>query len=174
MEELEKRKLIVLLPFQLLRLRKAIEKARTPENITALKKLICHDIINSIKQNVAAGNITQMESMKLRQMVLYLYQHIYSKYDELEKEGVNHMAEDALIFEVDILDYKIRKLEEKNQLLETANQSLENANQSLENAVQSLTMENQVLKLYSQGVSVGEIAEKTGQSPERVKTILET
>jgi len=53
MEELEKRKLIVLLPFQLLRLRKAIEKARTPENITALKKLICHDIINSIKHSVA-------------------------------------------------------------------------------------------------------------------------
>lgn len=84
MEELEKRRLIVLLPFQLLRLRKAIEKARTPENIAALKKLICHDIINSINQNVVAGNITQIESMKLRQMVLYLYQHIYSKYEELK------------------------------------------------------------------------------------------
>lgn len=160
MEELEKRKLIVLLPFQLLRLRKAIEKTRTPENIAALKKLICHDIINSINQNVVAGNITQIESMKLRQMVLYLYQHIYSKYEELEKEGVNHMAEEALIFEVDILDYKIRKLEEKNQSLETANQSL--------------ALENQIWKLYAHGVSVDEIAEKTGQSSDEIKVILET
>lgn len=61
LEELNARKLIVLIPFQLLRLRKAIEKERTPKNIEELKYLIHHDIIGSINENVAVGNITPLE-----------------------------------------------------------------------------------------------------------------
>ena len=70
MEELERRKLIVLIPFQLLRLRKAIEKERTPENIEALKKLIRYDILETIKTNVSAGNISQTVGQKLRLITL--------------------------------------------------------------------------------------------------------
>ncbi len=58
MEELQNRQLIVLLPFQLLRLRKAIEKERTPENLKQLKELIRRDIIGMIQKNVAVGNLT--------------------------------------------------------------------------------------------------------------------
>lgn len=167
LQELDDRKLIVLLPFQLLKLRKEIEKERTPENMTALKNLITRDILDSLNRNLAAGNITQIEAMKLRQMILYLYQHIYSKYEELEEKGVNRMAEEALIFEVDILDYKIRKLEEANLLLENKNQSLENKNQSL-------ALEKQVWKLYARGASAEEIARLTGQSADDIQAILQT
>lgn len=181
MEELEERKLIVLLPFQLLRLRKAINKKRTPENMAALQNLISHDILDSLKRNVAAGNITQVESMKLRQMILYLYQHIYSQYEELEEAGVNQMAEKALIFEVDILDDKIQRLEEANQSLENANQALGNKNQTLETTVQSLegtihslALENQVWKLRANGISEEEIARQTGQPLDTIKKILQS
>ena len=109
-DELNQKKLIVLIPFQLLRLRRAIEKERTENNINALKSLITHDILDSLNQNVAAGNITRTEASKLSQLILQLYHHIYDRYEELESEGIHHMTEDALIFDVDILEYHQKRL----------------------------------------------------------------
>ncbi len=80
MEELKQRKLIVLIPFQLLRLRKAIEKERTSQNLEKLKYLINHDIIGTVRENIAVGNITALEGQKLQRITLQLYQHIYEKY----------------------------------------------------------------------------------------------
>ena len=45
LDKVNRMQLIVLIPFQLLRLRKTIEKKRTPENLRALKYLIQNDII---------------------------------------------------------------------------------------------------------------------------------
>lgn len=169
-EELDKRKLIVLLPFQLLKLRRAIEKERSKENMQALKNLIRHDILNSLNRNVDAGNITSIEAAKLSRMILHLYHHIYDKYDELESEGVNQMAEEALIFDVDILDAKIRKLEKsteilenKNKILQDANQSLQDTNQSLQSTNQSLQDTNQsLIRVLADTLSPEEISARTG------------
>ena len=76
-----------------------------------MKLLITHDIIDTIKTNEAAGNITLSENRKLRQMTLQLYRH--QKYDEMEKEGVNALAEEALILDIDIIEQ-----EHKKELLE--------------------------------------------------------
>lgn len=54
LEELKQKKLIALLPFQILRLRKEIEKERTPQNMQALKSLIFHDIM-SVSELEQAG-----------------------------------------------------------------------------------------------------------------------
>lgn len=107
LEELNQRKLIVLIPFQLLRLRRAIEKERTPENIKELKYLIHHDIIGTIKENVAVGNITTLEGQKLQRITLQLYRHIYEKYEEMEVAGVNNLAEEALILDIDIVEQEL-------------------------------------------------------------------
>jgi len=107
LEELNRRKLIVLIPFQLLRLRKAIEKERTPENIEELKYLISHDIIHTIKENMAAGNITALEGQKLQRITLQLYRHIYEKYEEIEKAGINEMAEEEWILDIDIVEQEL-------------------------------------------------------------------
>jgi len=109
LEELKQRKLIMLIPFQLLKLRKAIEKERTPENIRQLKYLIRHDIIETIKENVAVGNITNLEGQKLQRITLQLYRHIYEKYEEMEEAGVNTLAEEALILDIDIVEQELTK-----------------------------------------------------------------
>ena len=109
MEELNRRKLIVLIPFQLLRLRKAIEKERTKENMEQLKNLICHDIIESIEANVSAGNITVSVGRKLKRITLQLYRHIYEKYDEIEEAGVNQIVEEALVLDIDIIEAEHKK-----------------------------------------------------------------
>ena len=114
LEELKRRKLIVLIPFQLLRLRKSIEKMRTPENIEELKYLIRHDIMGTIKENVAAGNITSFEAQKLQRITLQLYRHIYEKYEEMEEAGVNEMAEDTWVLDIDIVEEELtRKITKK-------------------------------------------------------------
>ena len=72
-----------------------------------------HDIIGSINDNVAAGNMTIVEGEKLRQMTLKLYHHIYDRYDEMEEEGVNAVVEEALILDIDIWEQKIKKREQQ-------------------------------------------------------------
>lgn len=109
LEELERRKLIVLIPFQLLRLRETIKKKRTPENLEALKTLIRCDILESINRNVAAGNITVSDARVLRGITWQLYRHIYQKYGEMEEAGVNQMMEEAMILDIDILEKKHRE-----------------------------------------------------------------
>lgn len=109
MEELNRKKLIVLIPFQLLRLRKAIEKERTKDNMEQLKNLIRHDIIETIEINVSAGNITASVGRKIKQITLQLYRHIYEKYDEIERAGVNQMVEEALILDIDIIEAEHKK-----------------------------------------------------------------
>lgn len=104
MEEVNRKKLIVLLPFQLLRLRKVIEKERTEETMEQLKYLICHDIIKTIEVNVSAGNITASVGRKLKRITLQLYRHIYEKYDEIERAGVNQFVEEALILDIDVIE----------------------------------------------------------------------
>ncbi len=151
LEELEQKKLIVLLPFQLLRLRRAIENERTKENMEALKTLIRHDILDSINRNVSAGNISQTEAAKLAQLTLRLYNHIYQEYEELEKEGVNQMAEEALILDVDILEDRIETLEEETRHLKA---------------------ETQIWKLKARGNTAEEIAEQTGMNLKEVDEIL--
>lgn len=78
--------MIILIPFELLKLRKAIEKSRTPENLCALQHLIQHDILEAIKINLDAGNITIDDAIKLRRLTHKLYQHIYSHYEEMEEK----------------------------------------------------------------------------------------
>lgn len=99
-EELNRKKMIILMPFALLRLRKAIEKKRSPENLEALKNLIQNDILGSINENLRVENITVDDARQLRRLTHKLYEHIYAHYEEMEE--MNDMDE-SLITEIDIM-----------------------------------------------------------------------
>lgn len=156
LEELKRRQLIVLLPFQLLRLRKAIEKERTTENMEALKELIGHDIINTIQENVAAGNISIADGRKLKRITLQLYHHVYEKYEELEKAGVNEIVEEAMILDIDIIEWEHKKELERER--ERVRKEMEEENAEIIGSMAE--------KLRSLGVSEEEIAQLTqGKEP---------
>lgn len=144
LEELKQRKLIVLIPFQLLRLRKAIEKERSLENIMELKYLIRHDIIETIRENVAAGNITVLEGQKLQRITLQLYRHIYEKYEEMEKAGVNEMAEEALILDIDIIEQELTEKITKQVTQEVTQQVTREVTQQVTQQVAQ--QKNEVIK----------------------------
>lgn len=180
LDELNRRKLIVLIPFQLLRLRKAIEKERTPENLEQLKYLIQHDIIGTIKGNMAAGNITAIEGQKLQRITLQLYRHIYEKYDELEKAGVNQMAEEALILDVDIVEQQLTKKLTKELTEKLTAELTQNLTAKLTKTLTAELTDNItdevtrkfITRLQSKGLSEEEILSLTGLTNQEMKRIL--
>lgn len=178
LEELKQKKLIALLPFQILRLRKEIEKERTPQNMQALKHLIFHDIISSVYENVDVGNISLVESSKLLEMTLKLYKHLYEGYIELEENGMNEMIEDALILETEKFEKKMKvlertteELEKKAKELETRKEELETKKEELETKKDDLEKRNQALHMMLKGKSDQEIMEATGFSKEELEEL---
>lgn len=83
-KELSDRKMVILIPFFLLKLRKKLKKAQTKENIEELQKLIEDDIMGSIDKNETAGNISGQDAYELRNLTWKLYKDIYSGYQEVE------------------------------------------------------------------------------------------
>ena len=144
--------MVILIPFYLLKLRKSIETARTPENLEALKSLILNDIIGSISKNLEAGNITQNDAQKLRQLTLMLYRHLYAHYEEME--AVNDMTDESLILDIDIIEEKyetkLHELEQQHvkreKQLDEEIQGLANENRKLGESIQGLIKENQQLR----------------------------
>lgn len=102
LQELNQKKMIILIPFQLLKLRKLLEKDRSEANLQALKSLIQNDIIGSIESNLELGNITIDDARKLKRLTHRLYQHIYSHYEEMEV--INDMTDESLMLDIDIIE----------------------------------------------------------------------
>ena len=108
--ELNERKLVILIPFKLLKLRKLLEKYRSKENLLSLKNLIQNDIIGSINDNFMLGNITAEDAQRLRRLTHKLYRHIYAHYKEMEV--LNEMTDESLMLDIDII---LKEYEQKYQ-----------------------------------------------------------
>ena len=82
-QELNDKKLIVLLPFLLLKLRKKIEKIRSKENMEELQNLVVNDIRFTIRKNEEVGNLSSIDAINLIDLTSKLYMQIYAKYKEM-------------------------------------------------------------------------------------------
>lgn len=161
-EELQNRNMIILIPFQLLKLKKSMEKKRTKENLDALKYLVTHDIIGSIEVNVKAGNITPTDGRKLKNMTLQLYHHIYDRYQEVSDEGVSEAVEEALILDIDVIEMEHKKeLREKEKEIEEKQKEAEEKGEEVK-----------VLKLLLKGKSPKEAARELNISLEKIEKMI--
>ena len=118
-EELDKKGMVILVPFQILKFRKDFEKERNETNIKKLQTLILHDIISAIDANLLSGMITETDAIILKEITQKLYVHIYGKYEELKEWGLDKMVEDVLLLEA---DHWLEKLQEKEQEKEAEKQ----------------------------------------------------
>lgn len=100
-EEINSKKLILLIPFQLLRLKKKLSKKRDENTIEELKSILINDILKIIEMIVECGNIEADDAYRLKECAVILYQYLYSKYTEMESGGVNAMVDDMLELKVD-------------------------------------------------------------------------
>lgn len=87
-EDINNRKMVILVPFFLLKLRERLsdKESRTPENIASLKSLIKTDIMGSIDKNIELGNITLEDGAQLYKLTQVLYTKLYSYYEETESQ----------------------------------------------------------------------------------------
>lgn len=119
LSELEQKKLIVLIPFQMLRLRAILYdgsgrvKFPSQSEFQQLKEIITSDIMNSIEANLAVGNITYADAAKLTELTNNLYEQIllhYRKRGGDQTMGV--MLPGAIELPHDDIIFKLERLEE--------------------------------------------------------------
>lgn len=116
-EELSRRKMIILIPFYLLKLRDLLEKERSEENLRALKNLLLHDILGSINENLRVENITVSDAQRLISYTRRLYNHLYSQYEEME--ALNDMMDESFMTDADLIVKECdARLEEVTKILE--------------------------------------------------------
>ncbi|MDD3416381.1 MAG: hypothetical protein PHY47_20655 [Lachnospiraceae bacterium] len=125
-KELNQKKLIILIPFHLLKLRHIIAKDSSQKNFQLLRELIINDILSSVKANLTVGNITADDASQLRELTLQLYNHVYSHYEELGGYAVmKPLLEGAIELPLDKYRIRIDELDEENQSLKQKNDTLE-------------------------------------------------
>ncbi len=135
--ELNEKKLIALLPFKLLKLRKKIENLRTEENLKELQALVIDDIMNAIDTNVEAGNISSTEAFDLKALTTLLYMKIYSKYKELE-DFTMRLYDQSLELPSDKYEKTVEELEEENNQLKADILALKNELNSTKDIINNL------------------------------------
>lgn len=148
-QELNDKKMVILIPFKLLNLRKELEKSRSIENMVALKNLIEDDIIKSIEDNLRLNNITIDDARKLKRLTHKLYEHIYSHYEELEV--LNDMTDESLMLDIDYIEKEYEeKVDAIKKELEATKQEYEAGKQQLEANKQELEANKQELATTQQ------------------------
>lgn len=147
-EELNQKKMVILIPFQLLKLRSLIAKEPSKDNFNKLKKLIAHDILDSIRENLKAGNITESDADQLKELTTQLFDHIYHHYDALGGyEEVRPLLDGAIELPLDKYRYQIDELEQKKAMLEKENSELETEKTNLEIEKTNLEIEKTNLEI---------------------------
>ena len=163
-EEIEKRNMVVLLPFYILKLRRTMQKDRSPEVLEQLKTLIFDDIITIINRQFNAEIITVSDANMLREFLLKLYNHLYADYNECKEGGVNEMVEDEIIFQTDVI---IAETTEK-VTKEVTQQVTKKLNDKYS---KELAEKDRIIKAYqllAKHTPVDQIAKETGLSPEEI------
>ncbi len=121
-EELNDRKMVILIPFHLLKLRKMVKRYSAKMNkkqdvqedfLRELKHLIQDDIIGSIEANHKLGNITTEDAYKLRRYTQQLWEYIQTHTEELKE--VEEMTDESFMTDIDILCEEYNKKVEQSR-----------------------------------------------------------
>ncbi|MBQ7920301.1 MAG: hypothetical protein IJ324_10230, partial [Lachnospiraceae bacterium] len=162
LEDLNQKRLIILIPFQLLKLRKLLSKTRTPETIERLQKLLECDILNSINMNLEAGNISLNDSRILLELTQKLLRHLYARYPEMEEvcKMYDHSLDleiDRLIDQFEELDSKIQKateeLSQKDEQLSQKDEQLSQKDEQLSQKDEQLSQKDEQLSQKDEQLS---------------------
>lgn len=131
LQELNQKKLIVLIPFQMLRIRKllydehGILKYPSKDEFEELKSIINSDILNSIETNKIAGNITIDDVNQLIELTNQLYEQIMIHYQEKGgDEAMKPLLPGAWELPNDKYRFRIDELEKENSILTDRNSAL--------------------------------------------------
>ena len=171
-EEISRRRMIILIPFMLLKLRDSLKKERTLENMEALRKLVLDDIISVINENQRAGNITAADAGRLRRLIRKLYGHLYAHYEELAEGGLNDMMEEALVLDIDIIEDEITKRVTKQVTAQVTEEVTAQVTAEVTEEVTKRNKEDTIKKLYSKLKDAKQVSELLDLPMETVEKAL--
>lgn len=125
---------MILIPFHLLKLRKAIKDGNLEKRMDELKTMITDDIIGSIDKNQELGNITPEDAYRLKYYVESMWIYLCKHHKELE--AFSDMTDESFMTVADVicedlertreaLKKKEKMLEEKAKVLEEKDKVLE-------------------------------------------------
>ena len=157
--ELNRRKMVALIPFQLLKLKKMVKKGITKDTLKALQNLVENDILGSIKANFQVGNITRDDADQLIEMTNLLYQHICDHYEELKGAGeMRPLLDGAMELPLDKYRIQIDQLEVEKATIEAKNVAIEAEKAEVE--AEKATIEAEKLRLEKENKELREQIEK--------------
>lgn len=120
--ELTDRKMVVLIPFYVLKLRYALKK-KGEKDLEQLQSYILSDIIVCIDENLKLGNITIEDALKLKRYLHKLCDYLSSVHKELK--GMKDMTDESFMTDVDIMCEEHEKaMVEKDNLLKASAKAL--------------------------------------------------
>lgn len=98
--ELSDRKMVILIPFHVLKLRYALKKGNY-DSVEELQSHILNDIIGHINDNLQLGNITIEDALKLKRNLQKLCDYLSKHHKELE--GMPDMTDESFMTDIDIM-----------------------------------------------------------------------
>lgn len=145
-QELTDRKLVILIPFHVLKLRYMLKKG-IYENLEELQSIIRNDIIGHIEKNTQMGNITLEDALKLKRYLQRLCNYLCAHYEELE--AIRDMTDESFMTDIDIIckEYQDAIAERDKQLAEQSNQLAEKDNQLAEQQQRIVELEKLLQEL---------------------------
>ena len=149
-EELNDRKMVVLLPFQVLKCRKLIKKGRITD-VSELKRIVENDIIGSINRNVELGNIEQEDAFKLKRYLKSLCRYLGKHHKELE--AMRDMTDESFMTDADIIcETYEKKLAEKDEKLAEKNEELAEKNEELAEKEEQMAKQSAMIEQLQQQI----------------------
>ena len=174
-QELSERKLVVLIPFHVLKLRYALKKKN--QDLAQLQSYIVNVIIGCINENVRLGNITIEDALKLKRYLRKLCDYLSRHYEELK--GMSDMTDESFMTDIDIMceehekamaEKDVQLAEKDVQLAEQSSQLAEQSSQLAEQSSQLAEQKNHLIAatkaLIAQGMSEEEARSITNVSLE--------
>lgn len=147
-EELDRRKLIILIPFYILRLKNVINSAKHDEVAALLHSTLFDDIINSVETNYRCQNITKADRDTLLKLTMFLMRHIAAG-KGYEKE-IDAMDE-SILFDFEIQE-KINKakIEELEEKIDKQYSMLSERDMIIEKQAMNLQKQNSIIEKQAQ------------------------
>ena len=147
-EDLNRRKMVILIPFHLLKLKKWLKQGKVTEE--TLRKLIYDDIIGNINENRQLGNISPEDAMKLKRYTRLLGDYLYAKLQGEGLEVLRDMTDESFMTDVDIFfegyHAQERALEEKDKALKEQDEALREKDKALKEQDKALKEQDKTLK----------------------------
>lgn len=168
-EELCNRKMVILIPFHILKLRRALEKGSF-KDVDELQRHIMNDIIGHINDNMQMGNITMEDALKLKCYLHKLCEYLCAHYEELEV--IKDMTDESFMTDIDIMCKEYEDaIEEKIAYIVECEKTMEEQNKSI--AEYEKTMEEQNKSIAEYEKTMTEQNKEIIEQKETIEQLLE-